>query len=104
MAGAVPTRSSSTSATTPTMRVGVGLRVPDWLSAAVTQRLRLSASPSGNSRWATVWLTMTTRSLPVRSSSVNSRPASTGIPSVAKNPGPTFRCRAYGLSSPLAGV
>ena len=86
------------------MRDGVGFRVPDWLSAAVTQSLRLSASPLGKSRWATVWLTMTTRSLPVRSSSVNSRPATTGIPSVAKNPGPTLRCRAYGLSSPLAGV
>ena len=49
---------------------------------------------------ATLWLTITTVSLPRRSASVKSRPATIGTPSEAKKPGEMVRNRARGSSSP----
>src|SRR5712692_4755578 len=49
-------------------------------------------------------VTIVTCSLPWRSSSVKSRPASTGTPSTAKKRGATMRIRPRGFSSPSAGV
>ena len=63
-------------------------------SGSVHQILRLRASPFGKSRCAMLWLTITTRSLPRRSSSVKSRPATTGTPSAAKKPGADARAAA----------
>ena len=74
------TRSSSTSGTTPTMRRGRGL--PKSGSTQVI--VRFTAFPSGEMRSATLRLTMTTSSLPARSSSLKSRPATTGSPTTAK--------------------
>ena len=65
-------------------------------------RCRFTASPPGNIRCATLWLTMTTFSASRRSASVKSRPATIGTPSDAKNPGETVRNRARGSSSPFA--
>ena len=99
-AGRRTTFSSSTSATMPTMRRGSGLPK----SASVHHTFRFTASPLGNSRCATLWLMMATGSASRRSSSVNSRPATSGTPSTEKKPGATIRMRACGFSSPSAGV
>src|ERR1035437_4153324 len=86
-------------------------RIRELLIASSTDQLgvapvhimwRLTASWFGNILCARLWLTMTTCSPPLRSASLKSRPAISGMPSDAKNPDETARTRPRGSSSPAA--
>ena len=83
--------SSSKSGTTAMIRRGSVLMPINFITPSVHRSFRFNGFCPGYSRFARLWLMITTRSAPSLSPSLKSRPAATGTPNVAKNPGDTER-------------